>query len=123
MPPLLDPWAAILAAMSVLFGAGGIWTLLAAKATARANRDVAEATAAAANQQAATADWTGLMAYWQVEMAALRTTGAQLEVRVLFLERQRDEDLAFIDALEEHIWRGMPPPPPTRRRTTPTEET
>lgn len=120
------PWADwmqwLVPFLSMVLGGTGLWTLLAARATARATRDAADATAAAANQAATTADWSGLMTYWQAEMTAIRTTGAQLEVRVLFLEKQREEDLAFIDALEEHIWRSLPPPPPARRRRAGAEE-
>lgn len=112
----LDPVSAVLAAITVLFGAGGMWTLLAARATARANKEIAAAASASANQQATTADWAGLMAYWQAELSALRATGTQLEVRVQYLERQREDDLQHIEDLEQHIWAELPPPPPLRRR-------
>lgn len=114
--PWVDWMQWLVPLLSMVLGGTGLWTLLASRATARATRDAADATAAAANQAATTADWSGLMAYWQAEMSALRTGGAQLEVRVLFLERQREDDLAHIDALEAHIWAELPPPPPLRRR-------
>ena len=50
-------------------------------------------------------------------MKALRETSTNLEVRVLFLERQREEDLQHIEDLEQHIWNQLPPPPPIRRKT------
>jgi hypothetical protein len=112
----MDPLAAFMAAVTVLFGAGGVWTFLAAKATSRVNKEIAAASAVAANQQAATADWSQLMSYWQSEMASLRTSSTGLEVRVNILERQREEDLQFIEDLKDHIWSELPPPPPDRRR-------
>jgi hypothetical protein len=59
------------------------------------------------------------MTFWQAEMSALRSDSAKLEVRVLFLERQREEDLQHIADLEMHIWNQLPPPPPARRRIPP----
>lgn len=102
--------------LSALLATGGIWTLLAARASSRGNVKAAEAAAAPAAAAAASADWTSLMAYWQTEMSALRTDANRLEVRVMFLERQREEDLALINELEAHIWSELPPPPPSRRR-------
>lgn len=93
----------------------GFWALLSARATAKATQAAAEAAAAPVQKQADTADWTALMSYWQAEMSAMRTTAQQLEVRILFLEQQREDDLAHIDALEQHIWKSLPPPPPPRR--------
>lgn len=95
----------ILSALSVIFAGGGLWAYLSAKATAKA-----------ANQQASTADWTGLMAYWQSEVRDLRNDSKVLEVRVMFLEAQREDDLQHISDLENHIWQQLPPPPPMRRR-------
>lgn len=112
----MDPVTLILSVMSVFFAGGGIWTLLSARASAKATREAAHAAAESSNQQAATADWTGLMAYWQAEMKAIREDNKNLEVRLLFLEQQRREDLDHIEALEHHIWQELPPPPPMRRR-------
>lgn len=118
----MEPVAAIMAAVTVLFGAGGVWSFLAARATATANREAAQTAAAAANQQAATADWNGLMAYWQAELKALRDKDMQLEIQLRILERQREDDLDHIENLEQHIWKELPPPPPVRRRGRPHEE-
>lgn len=101
--------------LSLLFAGGGLWTLLAARATAKATKEAAEAAANAANQQASTADWTGLMAYWQAEIKALRDDNKALEVRLILLEERREGDLQHIADLENHIWQGLPPPPPLRR--------
>lgn len=111
IPPLL----------STLFAGGGLWTLLAARATARATKEAAQAAANSANQQAATADWTGLMSYWQAEVRDLRNDAKTLEVRVMFLEAQREDDLQHISDLENHIWQQLPPPPPLRRRKKKSE--
>lgn len=121
----MDP-VTIMAILSVVFTGGGIWTLLAARATARstekaaaaaalATKEAALAAAEAANRQASTADWSGLMTYWQGEVKALRDESKNLEVRLLFLEKQREDDLQHIADLEHHIWQQLPPPPPMRR--------
>jgi hypothetical protein len=89
--------------LGILFGGTGLWGLLAARAAARA-----------ANQKAATADWTAMMTFLQTELANVRSEAAKIELRVMFLEKQREEDLAHIAALERHIWQQLPPPPPTR---------
>lgn len=100
--------------------------MLSARATARATEraalaaahatETAAAIAAAPNvQQAATADWTSLMAYWQAEMATMREQATRMEVRLGVFEKQREEDLQHIDDLEQHIWSQKPPPPPPRR--------
>jgi len=124
--------------LSAVLSGGGIWALLAARASSRATERAAstaakateraaaaaanateraaEAAAAPAAAAAVSADWTSLMAYWQAEMTALRGDANRLEVRVMFLERQREEDLALINELEAHIWSELPPPPPSRRR-------
>jgi hypothetical protein len=137
--PFAELGGIVVPILCAILGAGGIWALLSARTSGRATERAAYAAAqateraadaaanateraayAAANpqvQSAVTADWSALMAYWQAEMAALRTNAAQLEVRVLFLERQREEDLQYIDALEQHIWNQLPPPPPPRRKT------
>ncbi|HJW01366.1 MAG TPA: hypothetical protein VJ617_19930 [Arthrobacter sp.] len=128
----------LIPAISALLGGSGVWALLGARAAGKATERAAEAAAqateraaeAAANateraaalastpavQSATTADWTALMSYWQAEMTAMRSNAAALEVRVLFLEHQREEDLRHIEVLEQHIWNELPPPPPTRRR-------
>ena len=106
--------------LSAVLATGGVWTLLAARASSKATVKAAEASAAPAAAAAVSADWASLMSYWQTEMTALRTDSNRLEVRVLFLERQREEDLALITELEAHIWAELPPPPPSRRRR-PTE--
>jgi hypothetical protein len=111
-----------MAAITVLFGAGGIWMFLAAKATAAANKDIAAAAAASSNQAAATADWNALMSYWQTEMSSLRESHTALQVKVEILAHQREEDLAYIEQLEQHIWAELPPPPPLRRRYRTSEE-
>jgi hypothetical protein len=96
--------------------------LLAARATARATTAAALAAAAPAAQQASTADWNALMGFWQAELTSLRDSSNRLEVRVLYLEHQREDDLAHIDALEAHIWAELPPPPPPRRTTARKDE-
>lgn len=125
------PWMEwLVPLLSAVLAGGGIWTLLAARAAGRATehaallaaqatRDAAEAAAAPATAAAASADWASLMSYWQQEMTALRSDANRLEVRVMFLERQREEDLALISELEAHIWAELPPPPPARRRQPP----
>lgn len=105
----------ILPILSLLMAGGGVWTLLAARATAKATKDAALAAAEAANRQAATADWSGLMTYWQAEVKELRADNKKIEVRLLFLEQQREDDLQHIADLEHHIWQQLPPPPPMRR--------
>lgn len=107
----------IIPILSVLLSGGGLWALLAARATARATTIAAVVTTAPATQQATTADWNALMGFWQTELASLRDSATRLEVRVLYLEHQREDDLAHIDALEQHIWAELPPPPPPRRQS------
>jgi hypothetical protein len=111
----MDPITLTLTIMSIVFAGGGIWTLLAAKATAKATKEAAQAAAQAANRQAATADWSGLMTYWQSEIKELRDDNKGLEVRLILLEERRDADLQHIADLENHIWQQLPPPPPIRR--------
>ena len=111
----MDPISLSLAIVSIVFAGGGVWTFLAARATARAAKEAAKAAAEAANRQAATADWSGLMAYWQSEIKALRDDNKELEVRLILLEERRDADLQHIADLENHIWQQLPPPPPIRR--------
>lgn len=121
MPQLL-PWMQwIVPVLCALFGGTGLWALLAARATSRATVEAAAAAAKPAAQTASTADWTALMTFWQAELAALRSNASQLEVRLLFLEQLRDDDLAYIEDLQHHIWEHLPPPPPMRRRNAPPE--
>jgi hypothetical protein len=133
------PWMQwLIPALSAVLSGSGIWALLAARsagrateraavaaglATERAAEAAAHATERAAalaaapiGQQAVTADWTSLMAYWQSEMAAIRDNTARLEVRIALFERQREEDMQHIEDLEAHIWSQKPPPPPPRRQ-------
>lgn len=135
------PWMQwLIPLLSAILGGGGIWALLAARAAgkateraaiaaasateraavaaASATERAAEAAAGPAERAAVSADWTSLMGYWQQEMTALRADANRLEVRVMFLERQREDDLALITELEAHIWAELPPPPPSRRRPT-----
>jgi hypothetical protein len=141
--PFAELGGVVIPLLCTLLGGGGVWALLSARAAGRATERAAEAAAhateraaeAAANateraaalaavpgvQSAATADWSALMNYWQSEMAALRSNAQSLEVRVLFLEHQREDDLAHIDALEQHIWAALPPPPPPRRLRKPPD--
>lgn len=112
----------IIPILSLLLGSGGVWALLAARATAKATETAAQTKAAPAAQQATTADWTALMGFWQAELASLRESANRLEVRVLYLEHQREDDLDHIDALEQHIWAQLPPPPPSRRQGLRKEE-
>ena len=107
--------------LSALLSGSGFWALATARTTAKATQAAAEAAAKPAEQQAVTADWTALMAYWQAEMTAMRTNASGLEVRIMFLEQQREDDLAHIDALEQHIWKALPPPPPPRRLRKPPD--
>jgi hypothetical protein len=108
--------------LSALLGGAGIWTLLAARATARATQAAAEAAAKPAVQQATTADWTSLMTFWQSELNQMRDAHSRLQVKVEILAHQREEDLAYIEDLEAHIWAELPPPPPLRRRHRKTSE-
>jgi hypothetical protein len=139
--PFAELGGFIIPILCAILGGGGVWALLSARAAATATERAAEAAAkateraavaaahateraaeAAATPQvhaAVTADWNALMGYWQSEMGALRQTSNQLEVRVLFLEHQREDDLLHIDALEQHIWNALPPPPPPRRLSRP----
>lgn len=141
--PLAELGGFIIPVLCTILGGGGIWALLSARAGGRAVERAAFAAAqateraasaaASATERAAvaaaipqvhaavTADWSALMNYWQAEMLAMRTKAAELEVRVLFLEHQREDDLAHIDALEQHIWNALPPPPPPRRIRRPSD--
>lgn len=134
----------IIPILSIVLGGGGIWALLSAKATSRAveraayaaaqateraayaaaqaTERAAEAAATPATHAASTADWTALMTFWQGELTAVRDNASRLEVRLLFLEQQREDDLAHIENLEHHIWQQLPPPPPLRRRTKKPDE-
>lgn len=136
--PLAELGGILIPILCALLGGSGLWAMLsartsgkateraafaAAQATERAAQAAASATERAAalvavpgHQQAVTADWTSLMAYWQAEMQALRDATNRLDVKVMDLERQRDWDLQYIEDLEIHIWKGLPPPPPIRRR-------
>lgn len=113
------PWADwmqwVIPILSLLLTSGGVWSLLAARATARATKAAADAAAEAANKQATTADWSGLMAYWQAEIKDLRNENNGLVIRLTLLEERRDMDLQHIADLENHIWQQLPPPPPIRR--------
>lgn len=108
--------------LSAVLTGSGLWALLAARATSRATVRAAEAAAAPAAITAQSADWAALMTFWQGEIASLRGEVSKLEVRVLFLDRQREEDLQHIEDLEQHIWSELPPPPPLRRRFRKPEE-
>lgn len=124
------PWMEwLIPLLSLLLGGTGLWAMLSARATARATvlaaqtaahatEKAAETAAGPAERAAVSADWSSLMGYWQQEMTALRSDANRLEVRVMFLERQREDDLALITELEAHIWAELPPPPPSRRRPT-----
>ena len=109
--------------LSAVLSGSGIWALLSARTTAKATQAAALAAAAPAQTQAVTADWSALMQYWQAEMSTMRSTSQGLEVRILFLEQQREDDLAHIDALEQHIWKSLPPPPPPRKLRRPPPDT
>jgi hypothetical protein len=102
--------------LCAVFSGTGLWALLSARATARATREAAALSAAPAQAQAATADWSALMSYWQSEMAAVRDTASKLDVRIQFLEQEREDDQKYIADLEIHIWSQLPPPPPVRQR-------
>ena len=101
--------------LSACLSGSGVWALFSARATAKATREAAAAAAAPAAQQAVTADWNSLMTFWQSEMTAVRDNASRLEVRLLFLEEQREDDIRYIEDLEQHIWKALPPPPPARR--------
>lgn len=118
--------------LSAVLSGSGIWALLSARAAGKATERAAESAARATEHaasltagpptiQANTADWSSLMGYWQAEMTELRGDANRLEVRVMFLEKQREEDLEHIAALEQHIWNELPPPPPTRKRSYPSQ--
>jgi hypothetical protein len=141
--PFAELGGIVVPVLCAILGGGGIWALLSSRASARATERAAyaaaqateRAAAAAASateraaeaaatpqvQTAVTADWTALMTFWQGELTAVRNNANQLEVRLLFLEQQREDDLAHIENLEHHIWQQLPPPPPMRRRSTPPE--
>ena len=102
--------------LCAVFSGTGLWALLSARATARATREAAALAAAPAAAQAQTADWSALMSYWQSEMGSLRDTANKLDVRIQFLEQERDADQKYIADLEIHIWSQLPPPPPVRRK-------
>lgn len=89
--------------VALLLSGGGIWMLLAARATAKA-----------ANRQAGTADWSALMAYWQKEIGDLRADNREHEKRILGLEQTNLANERYIERLEDHIWNQLPPPPPPR---------
>lgn len=109
-------WLIILLPMiSTVLAGGGLWALLAARATSKATIAAANAAAESANRQAQTADWSGLMAYWQAEIKELRNDNNAMVVRLTLLEERRDADLQHIADLENHIWQQLPPPPPIRR--------
>ena len=109
-------WLIILLPMiSTVLAGGGLWALLAAWATSKATIAAANAAAESANRQAQTADWSGLMAYWQAEIKELRNDNNAMVVRLTLLEERRDADLQHIADLENHIWQQLPPPPPMRR--------
>lgn len=112
----------IIPALCALLGGTGVWTLLGARTTARATRAAAEAAAKPAAQQAVTADWAALMTFWQGELNAMRLAHSSLQVKVEILALQREEDLQYIEDLEQHIWQELPPPPPLRRRHRRTPE-
>lgn len=120
--PWMDWMQWLVPALSALLGGSGVWALLGARATGRATREAAEAAARPAGQQAVTADWTSLMTFWQAELNVMRESHSQLQVKVEILAHQRDEDLQFIEDLEQHIWNELPPPPPLRRRTRQSEQ-
>jgi hypothetical protein len=127
----------LIPALSAVLSGGGMWALLAARASSRATERAAVAAglateraaeaaahateraaalaAAPVAQQATTADWSSLMAYWQSEMATVREASTRMEIRLGVFEKQREEDLQHIEDLEQHIWNGKPPPPPARR--------
>jgi 4-alpha-glucanotransferase len=112
----------LIPALCAVFSGTGLWAWFAARATARATVKAAEAAAEPAIQTATTADWSSLMSYWQAELQAVRANANQLEVRLLFLEQLRSDDLDYIEDLHQHIWQELPPPPPVRRpRRTPPE--
>jgi len=106
----------IIPVLCALLTGTGFWALLSARATAKATREAAALAAAPAQTQALTADWSALMSYWQSEMAAMRDTANKHDVRIQFLEKERDADQKYIADLEIHIWSQLPPPPPVRRK-------
>ncbi|HEX9087190.1 MAG TPA: hypothetical protein VF867_06665 [Arthrobacter sp.] len=127
----------LIPALSAILSTSGIWAMLAARSAGRATERSAIAAgiateraaeaaglateraaalaAAPVSQQATTADWSSLMAYWQAEMATVRDSSTRMEIRLGIFEKQREEDLQHIEDLEQHIWNGKPPPPPARR--------
>lgn len=109
----------IIPLLSIVMAGGGLWTLLAARATSKATEAAANAAAESANRQAQTADWSGLMTYWQAEIKDLRKENSELAVRLTLLEERREGDLQHIADLENHIWQQLPPPPPIRRLPRP----
>jgi hypothetical protein len=95
------PWGPWLSAAILIFGTGGFWSLLSARAKSKA-----------ADVKAATADWQALNAYWQAEMA-------KMDARIHALEVKSQADENYIERLEFHIWSELPPPPPMRNTPTP----
>lgn len=109
--------------VTVLFGGGGIVAWYKVHKQAKTDLSGIEVQ----DKAATTADWNALSAYWQGEMAALRTQMAEhkaehqgeiskLKDEVGQLRREQAEDAEHIDVLERWIWEGQPPPPPPRRR-------
>lgn len=122
-----------------LLGTGGIAGVISAFKALRTKK---EEVPTEEGQARRTADWESLNTYFQNELKSLRedrhTEITQLradraaEVKELkdemgILKRDQvilrdhmaaraEEDAAFIDELEQHIWLRYPPPPPVRRR-------
>jgi len=112
----------LIPALCALLGGSGIWALLSARTTARATQTAATTAAQPAIQTAATADWSALLTFWQAELNVVRESHTRLQVKVEILAIQREEDLQYIEDLEQHIWQELPPPPPLRRRHRKPEE-
>lgn len=122
-----------------LLGSGGLAGVVSALKAFKKTKEGVPTEEAEARRSA---DWESLNTYFQSELKSLRedrhTEIAQLrkdratEVRELKekmtrLEQEQtilrdhmaaraEEDAAFIDELEQHIWLRYPPPPPVRRR-------
>lgn len=110
--------------VSILFGGGGVVGLVsilrARRAKERGIPDTEERAVSAGPS------WDALTTHYQKELETLRgDLKNELEGerrRITRLERLRELDSQYIDALESHIWQGKPPPPPPRPQYPTTED-
>jgi hypothetical protein len=101
---------------TVIFGSGGViggLSLLKARKAQKAGAPGDETLA-----QQTVPNWDALTAYYRQEIEDLRGDLKRelhsVRGQVEHLEKLRELDGVYIDALESHIWQGLPPPPPSR---------